>query len=283
MRYAQSVHNIEFRLTEGRRKFVFNDFRARTVARCAFRIFQNIGLTHVDPYRCVEFQRLAARGHFGIAEHNADFFAKLVDKDDAGLALVDDARKFAERLTHEPRLKPHVRVAHIALDLRLRRKRRNGVDNDNIDGGRAYQRIDDVERLFARIGLGYVKFVQIYAEVLCVNRIERMLCVDECRNPAHFLRLRDGVKRNGGFTRRFGTVDLHDSAARQSADPERQIERQASRGDHFDILTSRGLSQLHDRAFPVGFFDLRQHRVQRFEFFFVHNMLLRIFSFFRGG
>src|SRR5207249_10856697 len=53
-------------------------------------------------------------------EHDPDLHADLVDEYHAGLALGDRAGELAQRLRHEPRLEPDVRVAHLALDLGAR-------------------------------------------------------------------------------------------------------------------------------------------------------------------
>ena len=65
----------------------------------------------------------------------------------------DDARELAERLRHEPRLKPHLRVAHLAFDFGLRHERRDRVDDDDVDAVRADEHFDDLERLLAVVGL----------------------------------------------------------------------------------------------------------------------------------
>src|SRR5205807_2607107 len=59
----------------------------------------------------------------------------------------------AERLAHEPRLQSHERVAHLALDLFTRHERRDRVDDDDVDGARPDERVGDLKRLLAVVGL----------------------------------------------------------------------------------------------------------------------------------
>ena len=51
-----------------------------------------------------------------------------------------------------------------------------------------------------------------------------MFGIDERRGAAVLLRLGDGVKRQRRLARAFRTIDLDDPAARQAADPQRDIE-----------------------------------------------------------
>ncbi len=88
-------------------------------------------------------------------------------------------RELAQRLRHEPRLKTHVRVAHLALDLGLGRQRRDRVDDDDIDGARAHEHVGDLERLLAGIGLRDQQIIDVDADLAGIKRIERMLGIDE--------------------------------------------------------------------------------------------------------
>ena len=82
----------------------------------------------------VELERVAAGRGLGVAEHDADLHADLVDEDDdrvATCAMV--AGQLAQRLRHEPRLQAHLRIAHLALDLGARHQRRHRVDDEHVD------------------------------------------------------------------------------------------------------------------------------------------------------
>ena len=78
------------------------------------------------------------------------------------------------------------------------------VDDDDVDRARPDQRIGDFERLLAVVGLRYEQVVDVHAQFLCVEAVESVLGVDERRDAAGFLRLGDGVDRQGRLTRRLG-------------------------------------------------------------------------------
>ncbi len=103
--------------------------------------------------RRVELERVAAGGGLGAAEHDADLHPDLVDEDHHRVGPVDRPGELAQRLAHQPRLQAGKLVAHLALDLGLGRQRGDRVDDEDIDGARTDQRVGDLERLFAGVGL----------------------------------------------------------------------------------------------------------------------------------
>jgi hypothetical protein len=90
-----------------------------------------------------------------------------------------------------------VAVPHLALDLGLRRQRRDRVDRDDVERARADQELRDLERLLARVGLGDEQIVDVDADVLGIGGVHRMLGVDERADAAAPLRLRDHVVDEG--------------------------------------------------------------------------------------
>ena len=138
----------------------------------------------VHAHRGVELQRIAARGRFRIAEHHADLHADLVDENHDGVRALDVAGQLAQRLRHEPRLQAHVLIAHLAFDFRLRRECRDRVDDHHVDGAGAHQHVGDFERLLAGVGLRNQQIVDVDAELLRIDRIERVFGVDERRGAA---------------------------------------------------------------------------------------------------
>ena len=153
-------------LAERRRDLVLDDLHARLVADHFFALLDRADAADVEPHGRVELQRVAAGRRLGVAEHHADLHADLVDEDDEGVRALDVAGELAQRLRHEPRLQAHVRVAHLAFDLGLRRERRDRVDDDDVDGARAHQHVGDLERLLARVGLRDQQIVDVHAELL---------------------------------------------------------------------------------------------------------------------
>ena len=84
---------------------------------------------------------------------------------------------FAQRLRHQAGLQSHLGIAHLPFDFRLGRQSRHGVDDDDVDGARADQRVGDFERLFAVVRLRNQQVIDIHAELLgvgaCRKRVPR--------------------------------------------------------------------------------------------------------------
>ena len=156
-------------------------------------------------------------------------------------------------------------VAHLALNLRARHQRRNGVHNDDVDRVGAHKRLGDLERLLAGVRLGNEQGIDVHAERGSIDRVERMLDVDERGITAHLLPFRDAVQRERRLTGGFRPVDLDDSAARQAADAERKIQRKRARGDGLH-LQRVVLAEPHHGALAELLLDLRQRRFKRLDF-----------------
>src|SRR3989442_12273167 len=129
--------------------------------------------------RRVELERVAAGGGLGIPEQDPDLHADLVDEHDDRPRLGDRRGELAQRLRHEPGLETHLRLAHVALDLGAGYERGHRVDDQHVDRARAHQRIDDLERLLAVVGLGDEQVLGLHAELARVADVERVLGVDE--------------------------------------------------------------------------------------------------------
>lgn len=81
--------------------------------------------------RCIKLQRYR-RSSSRVAKHHADLHADLIDE----ITVVFDLliiRQFPERLAHQSRLQPHVRVAHITINFCLWRQRRYRIHHDEVD------------------------------------------------------------------------------------------------------------------------------------------------------
>src|SRR5690606_13323977 len=79
---ARAVHDVELGLFERRRNLVLYDLDAGFVAYDLFALLDGADAADVEAHRRVELQRVAAGGGFGVAEHDADLHADLVDEDD---------------------------------------------------------------------------------------------------------------------------------------------------------------------------------------------------------
>ncbi len=158
--------------------------------------------------------------------------------------------------------RPTMAVAHLAFDLGPRHQRRDRIDDQHVDRVRAHQRIDDLERLLAGVGLRHDQLVDVDPELLGVGRVERMLGIDERGGPADLLRLGDGVQRERRLARAFRPVDFDHPPARQAADAERDVEPEAAGGDRFD-LHLLAAAELHRRALAERAVDLGERRFER--------------------
>ena len=220
--------------------------------------------SYVYTYAGIEFQRITAGRGLGIAVYHAYLVAQLVDEYADGLGLGDAGRELAQRLRHESRLQSHFRVAHVALDLGLRRQSRHRVYDDDVYGARSDKRIGYFERLFAVVGLRYEQVVDVYAQLLCVVAVECVLGIDECRYASRFLGLGYRMYRQRRLTRRLGTVYLYHATFGVSSHAERHVERYRARRYYRYVCC--GLTRhAHDRALAEILLYLVHNRRKHFE------------------
>src|ERR1043166_4355431 len=270
---ALAVHHVELRLAEGRRDLILDDLHTRAAADDDVAVLDARDAADVDADRRVEFERAAARGGFRIAEHHADLLAQLVDEDQAGLALRDGAGEFSKRLGHQPRLQAHLRFAHLAFDFRFRHERGHRVDDDDVHAVAANKDLDDLERLFAVVGLRDEQVVEVDAQLLRIRRVERVLGIDKSGHAAAALRFGDHLQREGGFARGFRSEDLDDAAAGHAADAERVVNADRASGNGVDGLDGALLAQAHDRSFAELLFDLADGKLHGFHAFAIHPVV----------
>src|SRR5690606_329672 len=88
-RDAGAVHDVELGLLEWRSDLVLDHFDAGFVADDLVAFFDGADAADVEPHRRVELERVAARGGFGVAEHDTDLHADLVDEDDHAIGALD--------------------------------------------------------------------------------------------------------------------------------------------------------------------------------------------------
>ena len=248
-------------MLERRSDLVLHDLDSGAVAHRFGATLQRFDSAHIQANRRVELQCLAAGGGLRGAEHHADLLAQLVDEDRGGMGLIQSAGHLAQRLTHQACLQTHMAIAHLPFDLGPRHECGDGVHDDQVEGPRAHQGVHDLQGLLTGIGLGHVQVVEVDTEIAGVHRIECVLGVDECAQPACGLSIRDRVQRDGGLARRLRTVDLHNAPPRQAADSQCGVQGDRSGRDDLD----RGaifLTQSHDGAFAELALDLRQGGLQ---------------------
>ena len=201
-------------ILNGRRDLVLDDLDPDPVADRLGALLEGLDAAQIEALRGVELQRPAARLGLGAAEADPDLLADLVREQADGLRPVEVAGELAERLRHQPRLQADLDLAHLALELDPRRQRRDRVDGDEIDRSGAGQHVDDLERLLAVVGLGDQQLVGVDADPPRVDRIDRVLGVDERADAAPGLSLGDDVVDERRLARGLGAEDLDDPAAR---------------------------------------------------------------------
>ena len=173
------------------------------------------------------------------------------------------AGQLAQRLAHQPRLQAGQGIAHLAFQFGLGGQRRDRVDHHDVDAAGAHQRVGDLQRLFAGVGLGDQHFVDVHAQLLGIDRIERMFGVDIGGDAALLLDLGHDMQRQGGLARGFRTINFDHPAARQAADAQRDVQAQGAGGDGIGRQAQVAAAQLHHRALAEGPVDLAQRRLER--------------------
>src|SRR5580700_8118129 len=263
---ALPIHDVELDLLERRRQLVLDHFYAGLVADHLVALLDGADAADIEADRGIEFERMAAGGGFRRAVHDADLHADLVDEDHHGVGAVDRGGELAQRLAHQPRLQAGLAVAHLAFELGARHQRRDRIDDQHVDGAGAHERIGDLQRLLAGVGLGDQEIVDIDPELAGIDRIERVFGVDEGADAALLLRLGDAMERERGLAGGFRAVDLDDAAARQPADAERDVETERAGGDGVHVHRVHVLAEPHDRALAEIALDLRERRIKGLRF-----------------
>ena len=164
-------------------------------------------------------------------------------------------------------------IAHLAFDFGARHQCRHRVDDQHVDRPRADQHIRDLQRLFTGVRLGEDQVFDIDAQLLGIDRVERVLGIDEGAGPALLLRLGDDRERQSGLARGFRAVDLDHPAPRQAADAQRNIQPQRARGNtgDGDVLP---VSHPHHRALAELALNLAQGRLQCLFLVWIHELYL---------
>ena len=114
-------------------------------------------------------------------------------------------------------------VAHIALDLLLRHKCCNRVDDNDVDRAGPHHRLRDLKRLVTAVRLRYVQFIDIHPDILRIYRVHGMLSIDKTGDAASLLYFGDHVERHCCLTAGFRSVYLDDTSLWNSAQSQRKI------------------------------------------------------------
>src|SRR5215831_3822449 len=76
-----TVEDVELHLPERRRHLVLHDLDARAVADDLLAVLEGPDPPDVETHACVELERVSPGGGLGVAEHDPDLHADLVDED----------------------------------------------------------------------------------------------------------------------------------------------------------------------------------------------------------
>src|SRR5438309_3403451 len=183
---------------------------------------------------------------------------------DARLAVIDPRARFVQHAHRD---------AHVALDLLARHERRDRVDDDDVHGTRAHERVGDLERLLAVVRLRDEQIVGADPAGAGPPCVERVLGVDEGGRAAGLLRRGDDVEREGGLAGRLRAVDLDDPAARKAAHTKGHVDCERARRDDIDLLAGVR-AELHDRALTELLLDLLDRLLDRSGFLCYSHLLL---------
>ena len=136
-------------------------------------------------------------------------------------------------------------VAHLALDLGPGYQRCHTVDNDDVHGAGADQRLGDLQRLLTGVRLADVEVVNVHADLAGVDRIHGVLNINEAADAALFLGFGNYMQTEGRLARTLRAIDFDDSALGHASDAECDVDTEAAGWNCFDLQTG-GIAQLHD-------------------------------------
>lgn len=188
VRYALAKSDFKFSLAEGRRHLVLDYANTHLIAYRRIAVLERRDATDVKAYGRIELECIAAGSRLGIAEHDADFLAQLVDEDAGGVRLADIRRELAERLAHETCLKTDAVVTHIAFDFSLRREGGHRVNDYDIYSRGTDELVGYFECLLAIIRLGYEELINLYTQLGRIEAVKGMFGVNEGGSTAVLLR-----------------------------------------------------------------------------------------------
>ena len=143
----------------------------------------------------------------------------------------------------------------------------------------SHQRVQHVERLLAAVGLGEVQGLDVHPKRGRQPRVQRVLRVDEGRDPARPLGLRDRIEGDRRLSRALRPEYLHDAPLGVAPDAKRDVQRQDARGNYLHVRP-RVVAQTHDGSLPelspYVLDGLLQHLLARLRHFFLRQGQIHI-------
>src|SRR5690348_4948369 len=148
-------------------------------------------------------------------------------------------------------------IAHLTIEFRFGNECGDRVYDQYINGAGANKGFGNFERLLAVVWLRDQQVIDIDAQLLRINRIESVLCIDERRHAAGLLGFGDYLKRDRRFAGRFRAEDFNDASPRKATDAESSVEGDRSSRNDRDRHDSFLRSKPHDRSLTELLFNLR--------------------------
>ena len=259
---SEPIENVELRLLEWRRHFVFDHLDPGPVADHLLAVLQCFDAAHIQPDRGVELERPATGGRLRRSEHHPDLLPELVDEDRGGVRPAQRAGHLAQRLAHQAGLQADVAVPHLALDLGPGGQGGDRVDHDECDRAGPDQHVGDLQRLLAVVGLADQQVVGVHPQPGGIVRVEGVLSVDEGTDASGRLGVGDGVQGHRRLATGLRAVDLDHAAARQATDTEGEIQGNRPGGNDFE-RDPHLITETHHRTLAVLLVDLGQRCFQR--------------------
>ena len=108
-------------------------------------------------------------------------------------------------------------IAHIALQLGARHKRRHAVHHHHIHGVAADEVFADFKPLLCGVRLGHQQLFYVHAALGGIAGVKRVFGVYVRRCAAAQLRVSHHMVGEGGFAGRLRAIDFHHAPARDAA------------------------------------------------------------------
>ena len=154
-------------------------------------------------------------------------------------------------------------VAHLAFDFRFRGQRRNRIDYDHVHRVRAHEHVGNFQRLLTGIRLGNQQLINVNTQLFRINRVQCVLGIHKGTGFTLFLRFRDNLQSQRGFTGALRAVNLNDPAVRKTTNAQSNIQPKGAGGYGRNRLTGL-VAHLHYSTFTELTFDLAQRCAECF-------------------
>jgi hypothetical protein len=125
---------------------------------------------------------------------------------------------------HQTSLRAYRGVSDLAFELGFCHERGDRIDHNDIESVGADERLANAQRLLPRARLGDEKIVQVHSEFARVLGVERMFDINERRQAAALLRLRNHCQSERRLPGRLWAENFNNSSTWKSAHAKRTID-----------------------------------------------------------